>query len=109
MMIDLQRCGDCGAFQYPSRDLCRVCLSDSLAWEAVEARGHVVAEAIVHRSLEPERLSAGPLRIGAVAVDAGVRIIALLDAGTGAGMRVSLRYEVDGSRTLIAVPLLDVT
>jgi uncharacterized protein len=100
----LQQCLACRAFQYPCRDVCRICLSDSLHMTQQDADGTVVAEARICRSLEPKRLAGGPLRIGAVALDVGVRVIALLDEDVTAGARVRLRYqnsEIE-DRTLLA-------
>lgn len=102
MTIELQRCGHCGAFQYPARDLCRMCLSDALRMAAVQAGGIIVSEARICRSLEPERLTNGPLRIGAVALDVGVRVIALLDGEATAGTRVLLHRTDSPERPLVA-------
>jgi hypothetical protein len=69
-----------------------------------DADGTVVAEARVCRSIEPERLAGGAVRIGAVALEVGVRAIVLLDEDVTAGSRVRLRYqnsEVE-DRTLLA-------
>ena len=93
MTVLLQQCLACRAFQYPSRDVCRICLSDSLHMTQQDADGAVVAEARICRSIEPERLAGAPLRIGAVALEVGVRVIALLDEDVTAGSRVRLRYQ----------------
>ncbi len=91
MTLPLQTCLDCGAVQYPSRDVCRVCLSDALEARETQAEGCVVAEASLHRSLEPDRLQGGPLRIGVVATDLGIRILAALapDVRPGAAVRLT--------------------
>lgn len=34
--LTLQVCADCGAVQYPPRELCRACLADALAWRRVD-------------------------------------------------------------------------
>lgn len=93
MTILLQACTACGARQYPERDLCRVCLGDTLALAEDGGRGRLVAEATLHRSLDPASAAALPRRIGAVALDAGVRVIAFLGAGVAPGDRVGLRAE----------------
>lgn len=90
MSLSLQFCGRCGTAQYPSRDVCRRCLSGDLNPQTVPVRGTVVSEATIHRSLDPARLVEGPLRIGAVASALGIRLIAVLGPGTGAGATVDL-------------------
>lgn len=93
MTIMFQTCTACGARQYPERDLCRVCLGDTLALAEDGGRGRLVAEAVLHRSLDPACIPALPIRIGTVALDAGVRVIAFLDDDVGAGNRVKLRTD----------------
>jgi uncharacterized OB-fold protein len=91
MTIRLQTCADCGARQYPERDLCRVCLADALHYEDDEGRGRLLAETRLHRSLDPAFAAELPLRIGVVALQAGVRVIALIGGDTRAGDAVVLR------------------
>jgi uncharacterized OB-fold protein len=100
MTIRLQTCAVCGARQYPERDLCRVCLADVLQYEEDDGRGRLLAEATLHRSLDPAFASELPLRIGAVALDAGVRVIALIEADARAGDAVVLRTTTRLNHTL---------
>ena len=93
MSISLQGCAQCGARQYPPRDLCRVCLADALAPVEETGEGRLVVSAIVHRSLEPDFAGDLPLRIGTVHLDCGLRIIAFVDAGLADGAPVRLRQE----------------
>ena len=98
MKIRLQTCAACGARQYPARDLCRTCLRDELVWTEDSGRGQLVAATTLHRSLDPA--IALPLRIGTVALDAGVRVIAFL-GGTQPGDRVVLRAVADAEQQQI--------
>ena len=88
MTILLQTCGACGAHQYPARDLCRACLRDKLAWREDSGRGRLLAATTLHRSLDPAITL--PLRIGTVALDAGVRVIAFLGRDIQPGDRIVL-------------------
>lgn len=90
MTLHLQTCLNCGAVQYPTRDVCRTCLSDRLEWRDTIVEGRVVAETSLHRSFDPERVQAGPLRIGMVATDLGIRVIASLDGTLQVGTPVRL-------------------
>ena len=91
MTIQLQICGACGAHQYPPRDLCRKCLTDTLRFETDTGRGELRAQSVVHRTLDHAVAPELPLRIGSVALDAEVRIITFVAAGIDTGSRVELR------------------
>jgi len=88
MTIRLQICTACGAHQYPERDLCRTCLRDELMWAEDSGRGRLLAATTLLRSLDPATTL--PLRIGAVALDAGVRVIAFIGRGVRPGDRIIL-------------------
>lgn len=98
MTIRLQTCTACGAHQYPARDLCRTCLRDELIWAEDSGRGRLLAATTLHRSLDPA--AALPLRIGAVALDAGVRVIAFLGP-VQPGDRVVLHAATDAEQNQI--------
>jgi uncharacterized OB-fold protein len=100
MTIRLQRCGACGARQYPERDLCRVCLADALRVEDHEGRGRLVAEATLRHTLDPAVASELPLRIGTVALDEGVRLIVFLAPGVAPGETIVLRTAMRGERPI---------
>jgi len=71
-MIRLQRCAACGAAQYPPREICVACLSDTLAWETTDSLpGRVLARTVLHHSNEPRFRPRLPLAIGLVQLDAG--------------------------------------
>lgn len=98
MTIRLQTCAACGACQYPPRDVCRTCLRDELVWTEDSGRGQLVAAATLHRSLDPA--AALPLRIGTVALDAGVRVIAFLGHAQP-GDRIVLHAAADAEQRQI--------
>ncbi|AXB78601.1 Zn-ribbon domain-containing OB-fold protein [Novosphingobium sp. P6W] len=104
MSLTLQCCRICGAVQYPFRDVCRACLSDDLEMRVTRVTGTVVSEAVIHRSLDTAVLSEGPLRLGAVASPLGIRVLALLAPGAGAGMSVELSPCAKSPGAIIAHP-----
>lgn len=107
MTILLQRCAVCGQVQYPRRDVCGNCLSDDLPEVAVDGRGRLIAEALLHSSLEPAIAATLPLRIGTVALDAGPHLIAMIgDAMLRAGAPVTVvsGENACGQPVLIAEP-----
>jgi NAD(P)-dependent dehydrogenase (short-subunit alcohol dehydrogenase family)/uncharacterized OB-fold protein len=105
--FSLQVCRDCGAVQYPPRDVCRQCLSHRLAWRSQDGRGELLTETTLHAAQElyfRERL---PWRTGIVRLDAGVNVIAFLHARVGAAprrVRIEAALDRAGQAALIAVP-----
>jgi len=102
----LQTCAACGTLQYPSREVCRACLSPDLAFGPVDVAGTVVAQTLLHRSLEPAMLADGPLRIGVVASGSGIRLIAHLAPDVFVGARVTLIHKdhQEQGAPMLAVP-----
>lgn len=105
MTLHLQTCLNCGAVQYPTRDVCRTCLSDRLEWRDTTVEGRVVAETSLQRSLDPERVQAGALRIGMVATDLGIRVIAALDAKVEVDGLVCLLKSDGPAGPILAIPV----
>lgn len=62
--MSLQRCEDCGAFQYPPGPGCPRCLSPRLAWQAISGRGTILSWVVFHR----QYLSAYPAPYNVIAV-----------------------------------------
>ena len=103
----LQVCGDCGAVQYPPRDVCRECLSGRLIWRPQDGRGALLTETALHAAQElffRERL---PWRVGLVRLDAGVNVIVYLHTRVAAApCRVHVMTGLDraGQAALISMP-----
>jgi uncharacterized OB-fold protein len=106
-VLTLQVCNECGLGQYPSRSVCRDCLSAALSWSPVPAAGRVIATAVVHASLHPQFREQGPWRICSVVLDAGPRVLAYVaDGATRPGDAVEIHDQQIGEerRVLIAKP-----
>lgn len=79
-MIKLQVCSDCQNVHYPERDICTSCWSENLLWSEVSAHGTITSVTDLHISAKPQWKDKLPLRLGLVALDAGVNILAFLDS-----------------------------
>jgi uncharacterized OB-fold protein len=96
-MIRLQRCKECGAAQYPPREICGACLSDRLAWQEAESLpARVLARTRLHHSNEPSFRSRLPLSLGLVRFDAGPVAICFLAEATAPGTAVQVRLGAHG-------------
>jgi len=105
--FELQVCRDCGALQYPPREVCRTCLSHRLLWRVQDGRGELITETVLRAAQElffRERL---PWRVGIVRLDAGVNVVAFVHESVAvAPCRVRIEAALDraGKAVLIAVP-----
>ncbi len=91
-MIRLQRCTDCGAAQYPAREVCCACLSDRLTWESADSLpARVVARCVLRYSNEPHFRPRLPLTVGLVQFDAGPVAVCYLAEAAAPGDAVQLR------------------
>jgi uncharacterized protein len=94
--LALQRCVACGTVQYPPRELCVACLTDSLEWSVTESEGgELLADTTLHHSHEAAFREALPMRVGLVRLDAGPTVLCFLDAGCVAGARVQITSRSD--------------
>jgi short-subunit dehydrogenase/uncharacterized OB-fold protein len=102
----LQVCGDCGATQYPPRDVCGNCLSSALRWRDVERGGVVCATTIARISSELYFREREPWRTGLVRLDRGPVVVAHLHDQCTAGDRVALDIKLDpaGRGAMFATP-----
>ena len=102
----LQVCTDCGAVQYPPREICAACLSASLPWREVPAGGRLIATTTVRLSADPYFRQRTPWRIGTVALDCGPSVIAHLhgEVAQDARVRMTLRLDKSGQGVMLAMP-----
>ncbi len=104
----LQRCKQCQQVQYPPREVCHNCLSDELNWDKLDATGELLAETIIQFSSNPYFREHGPLRVGLVKLDCGVRVYAHLSGRVeqcGERIRLLNRLDLSDESVFIAVPV----
>jgi uncharacterized OB-fold protein len=95
-MIRLQRCADCGAAQYPPREICGTCLSDRLVWESADAlSARVLARTVLHHSNEMRFRPHLPLIVGLVKFDAGPVAVCFLPGTAMPGDAVRIQIGAD--------------
>jgi NAD(P)-dependent dehydrogenase (short-subunit alcohol dehydrogenase family)/uncharacterized OB-fold protein len=105
--FELQVCRDCGAVQYPPREVCRICLSQRLFWRRQDGMGELISDTTLHAAQElffRERL---PWRIGDVRLDSGVNVIAYVHHSIGAPpcrIRIEAALDRSGQAALVAMP-----
>lgn len=80
--LSLQQCNDCDARQYPPRDICSNCLSDSLIWRNSPTGGHIVSAVNLHHSLWEffkRKVELAPWPIASIRLDCGPIVFAHVD------------------------------
>ncbi|MGI9333503.1 MAG: OB-fold domain-containing protein, partial [Gammaproteobacteria bacterium] len=103
----LQSCRDCGAVQYPAREVCHRCLSLRLDWKDQTGEGELLAETTLHHSNDlffRERL---PWRLGLVRLRVGPTVVTHLHGDVDAApapVRVCARLDRAGQAVLVAFP-----
>jgi short-subunit dehydrogenase/uncharacterized OB-fold protein len=102
----LQVCDDCGAAQYPPRDVCGQCLSGALKWRDVPRGGAIAAVTTTRVSSELFFRARPPWRTALARLDAGPVVLAHLHGDSSVGDRVSLDIRLDpaGRGALFATP-----
>jgi NAD(P)-dependent dehydrogenase (short-subunit alcohol dehydrogenase family)/uncharacterized OB-fold protein len=106
-VFELQVCEDCGAVQYPPREVCHACLSVHLPWRPQDGAGELIAETRLHHSQElyfRERL---PWRVGLVRLDVGPSTVVHVHndvARAPVRVRVTSRLDRSNQAALIALP-----
>jgi uncharacterized OB-fold protein len=94
-ILQLQRCTTCGKIQYPPRELCSACLTDTLEWTAAPATGTVLAITELHHTHEPSFYTQQPITVALVHLDSGPTVVCFIDALCAAGDRVHIAASID--------------
>jgi len=105
----LPTCLDCGAVQYPPRDVCGSCLGARIALQAQPDGGRLAAITTIRTSTDPYFRERTPWRIGTVVLDCGPSAIAHLhgDCEKGARVRLAIMLDKAGLAVVIALPEKD--
>jgi NAD(P)-dependent dehydrogenase (short-subunit alcohol dehydrogenase family)/uncharacterized OB-fold protein len=109
--FELQVCGDCGAVQYPPREMCHRCLSGTLRWREQPGTGELIAETSLHHSNDSYFREHLPWRLGLVRLDAGPTAVVHLHGGCAPApsrVRVGARLDKSGQGVLLAFPIDEV-
>lgn len=94
-----QKCGKCGAVQFPPRHQCATCWETDLSWSESSGHGHVESFTVVRRAPLPAFRDKVPYVIASVVLDEGPRMITNI-VGEGAletaiGDAVTATFEPD--------------
>ena len=107
--VRLQKCGACGAHQYPPESFCYACGAQNLAWVAVAGEGTVYSYTVVHQLYHKAFKPFLPYVVAIVQMDEGPRMLSAmleLERAPRVGERVkpSILTVGDGKAFLTYVP-----
>jgi NAD(P)-dependent dehydrogenase (short-subunit alcohol dehydrogenase family)/uncharacterized OB-fold protein len=105
--LELQTCRDCGAVQYPPREVCRACLSARLIWRPHNGQGELLTETVLRTAQELYFREHLPWRIGIVRLDGGANLVVYVHQSIGPApcrVRVEAALDRGGEAVLVAVP-----
>ncbi len=108
--LELQVCRDCGAVQYPPREVCRRCLSERLDWTEQSGEGELISETLIRHSLELFYRERAPWRTGLVRMPGDVTAVAHVHSDVPrppAKVRVRAHLDRAGQAVLVALPEQD--
>ncbi len=102
----LQRCGDCGVFQFFPQSHCRSCLSESLNWVEASGRGTIYSYTIIRRAPSAAFVQDIPYVVTLVELDEGVRMMSNVVGCVPEEVSVGMKVEVlfDHATDEIAIP-----
>ncbi len=90
--LRVQRCDDCGHYEFPPQPLCSQCQSQRLAWVTSSGQGSLYSFTVVHRPQRPE--FEVPYVAAIVALDEGWHMLSnLIDCDIDA-LTVGQRLQV---------------
>lgn len=84
----LQKCGDCGAVQFPPRHHCASCWEANMTWVESTGRGTVETFTIVRRAPLPKYRDEVPYVVASVLVEEGPRFITRIEGDTALDVQI---------------------
>ncbi|MEE8419806.1 MAG: Zn-ribbon domain-containing OB-fold protein [Dehalococcoidales bacterium] len=90
----IQRCKDCGTFQFYPRGMCVSCLSDNTEWVQASGKAKVYSFTIAHRPARPAFADDVPYNIAIIELDEGVRMTSNIVECDNEDIKVDMPVEV---------------
>ncbi len=103
--LRLQRCADCGQYQFPPQSFCVHCSGDNVRWVPASGLGKVLSYTIVHWSPNPAYAADAPYSLALIQLDEGPRMLTnIVGCPPGEiriGMEVAVVFEQCGPDILL--------
>jgi hypothetical protein len=93
----IQRCADCGKYQFYPRTVCSHCTGGNLEWAEASGRGKVISYTIMHRAVSKAYSDGGVTVLALIRLEEGVQMMSnIVDCDPGqvsTGMAVEVIFE----------------
>jgi uncharacterized OB-fold protein len=103
--VRLQRCADCGRYQFPPQNFCANCSGGKISWQTVSGRGKVLSYTIVHWSPNPAYAADAPYSLALIELEEGPRmltnIVGCPPDSVNIGMKVAVTFEQCGADIML--------
>ena len=108
--VRFQKCGMCGAHQYPAETFCYECGAQDMSWIAVAAEGTLYSFTVVHQLYHKAFKSFLPYTVAIVQTDEGPRLLSAMLGLTrtvtiGERVKPCIRVVDDDKAFLTYVPV----
>ena len=95
----IQKCNDCGKYQFYPRTQCSHCLSENIKWVKASGKGKLYSYTIAYRG-SPVFSANGPYNIAMIEIEEGVRmpssIVECKNEDLKCDMKVEVVFKDDG-------------
>ncbi len=88
----IQRCTQCGHYQFYPRTVCTACMSDGVEWVQASGRGQVLSFTVIHRAVSAAYKAEVPY------------VLALIELDEGPTMMSNV-IEIDAQNVAIGLPV----
>lgn len=110
--VRLQKCGQCGAHQYPAETFCYECGAQQISWVSVAGLGTIYSFTVVHQLYHKAFKAFLPYTVAIVQMDEGPRMLSAMlglkrPAVIGERVRPCIRVVDNDKAFLTYIPMSD--
>jgi len=90
----LQRCTICGAYLYPVKLRCDLCLNTSIEWVEASGKGRLYSFGLMHQLYDPRFADEIPYNVALVELEEGIRIVSNVVGCPSSELRIDMPLQV---------------
>ena len=107
-VLHLQRCSDCGSWQFPPAKYCHACLGEEVRWQPSAGTGRLWSWVRFHKAYLPGYRDT-PYYVASVLLDEGLRLTTRLTEADAQHLDVDSPVRIAFTRSADGVVLLSAT
>jgi len=90
----VQRCGQCGTYRFPAREICSQCLSRDVEWVRVSGEGEIFSYNVMHQVYHPGFADEVPYAVVVVKLKEGAKMNSNLTGMPPHNIRIGMPVRV---------------